>query len=377
MSEYSLIFTMKKKVMYIFLGILGMLVLFGFTYAKTSPQMGGKAQSFDSPNYQDGMFQNLVPTSLSSTSEEHSMLSSTYDFFFNKDENSFPKDSLPTLPFDKDSLADQAADDIILTWLGHSTALIHSNGTTILTDPVLQESRLPPLYMGPKPFPYEHTYSVKNLPKIDIVLISHDHYDHLDMKTVKELKDATFFVPLGIKAHLLRWDIAEENIYELDWYEERDFSENLKLILTPARHFSGRSFSQNTTLWGSWVIQIQDKNIYFGGDSGYFEEFKNIGKNYGPFDVAMLDVGQYDPAWQQIHMLPEEAVQASIDLNAKAMLPIHNSKYVLSLHSWFEPLERASTEAEKQEISITTPQIGETFLLSKNLPNKKWWTPDN
>lgn len=352
----------------IILVLVGAVLLFVIVYANTSPQMGGKSLKYDSPNYKDGKFKNLIPTPM--YPENHSLIKIIYDAFFSKSKEAYPNMSLPTSKINHELIKN--TEDITVTWLGHSTTLITSKGLIILTDPVLNNKRLPPLHLGLKPFPYSTNYEVNDLPKIDIVLISHDHYDHLDMETIKKIKDSMFFVPLGVKSHLVGWGVDEKNIYELDWYDKKSFPD-IDLIFAPARHFSGRGlFNKDKTLWGSWIIKSKNKTLYFGGDSGYFNEFKKIGKEYGPFDLVMLDTGQYNKAWPLGHMFPEEVIQASVDLDAKAVLPIHNSKYVLAMHSWYEPFERLVKAAKGEKIKIMTPRIGETVKVS-DFQNSFWW----
>ena len=358
--------------MYIVLGLIATIILLIIYYQNFNPQSWGKNLKYDSKYYNNGKFENLVNTSLS-TGDKNMMLV-MYEFIFKKNPEAFPLNTIQTQEINRKLLKNLKADQIAITWLGHSTSLIVTESVTIITDPVLHSKNISPMYMGPKKFPYSNNYEFKNLPKVDIVLISHDHYDHLDMDSIIKLKDSIFYVPLGIKAHLLRWGIEEKNVYEMDWYEEFNYSENLKLVLTPARHFSGRGiFNRDSTLWGSWVIDLSNRRVYFGGDSGYFGEFKRIGEHYGPFDLVLLDTGQYNPSWQSVHMLPNEAVQASIDLKANALLTIHNSKYILSNHSWFEPLEKVEKEAKKKGVKLVTPRIGQTFLVDENMPQERWW----
>ena len=350
-----------------------LILVVAFLYTMFSPQMGARNGGYSfSLNFIDGKFKNLVDTSM--TSGDGSMVVSMYEFFFKKHEDVFPKETIQTEEVDLKLLSNLKEGEVAVAWLGNSTVLIKTKDITILTDPVLNGKRVPPLHLGPKPFPYSTTYDIDNLPKVDVVLISHDHYDHLDMETIKKLKDKKFFVPLGVKEHLVHWGVDESNITELDWYAEKEYSEGATIALTPTRHFSGRGLlDRNSTLWGAWVLQLGGKKLYFGGDSGYFEEFKKVGEKYGPFDLAFLDTGQYDVSWQLVHMLPEEGVQAALDLQAKAMLPIHNSKYILSKHAWYEPLERVTAAAQKNNVNVTTPRIGKTFLLDDDLPTTKWW----
>jgi len=362
----------RKMILITLLSLIGIIVVMASLYLNFSPQVGGESSQHDSKNFKGKTFQNLVSTPL--YGENQSFFKVIYEFIFKKSKKATPNSALPTLKIDKEALKNVQQDQVSVTWLGHSTNLIVSNDTVIITDPILHNKRIPPMEMGPKPFPYEHYYRLENLPKIDVVLISHDHYDHLDMQTVKQLKDSIFYVPLGVKAHLLRWGVQENNIVELDWYQDHTFSNNLKFTFTPARHFSGRGlFDRNKTLWGSWVIRINDKRIFFGGDSGYFEVFKTIGDKYGPFDMAMLDTGQYNKAWQNVHMMPQEVVQATMDLKTKTFMPIHNSKYSLALHAWYGPLEDVTKEAVTKGIHVTTPKIGQSFLLDRELPTIRWW----
>ena len=358
-----------KLLSLLILGFVISILVSGTLFVNLSQQVGGEAGTYDSPNYRDEKFQNLIPTSISA--QNSSFFSNLADYMVDDSQRS-PKTVLPTKKFQLEPLV---SDEISITWFGHSTLLIRSQNVTILTDPIFGEQNTDPLFFGPTPFSFEHRYALNNLPPIDYVLISHDHYDHLDMATIKDLKDSKFYVPLGVKSHLLRWGLAEENIQEFDWYEETKISDHLDIALTPAQHFSGRSlFDGDATLWGSWVINLNNQSLFFSGDSGYTEEFVEIGERYGPFDIAFLESGQYNLAWQDIHMFPAEVVQAGIDLNASIILPIHNSKYELSLHPWKEPLEKVSAEGERRNLSVATPMIGETFILGDSIPNDAWWT---
>ena len=218
--------------------------------------------------------------------------------------------------------------------------------------------------------------SVKDLPEIDAVLITHDHYDHLDYRTIKQLKGKVehYFVPLGVASHLISWGVDEKIITELDWWEEVKYKD-LTLVSTPAQHFSGRGLMDKfSTLWMSWVIKGKKHNIYFSGDSGYFDGFKQIGKKYGPFDLTMIECGQYSEIWPNLHLFPEYTVQAHLDLRGKVLLPLHWGTLLLSpSHDWDEPLERLFKKAEELDIQLTTPMIGQTILLDSEYSNSKWW----
>ena len=330
---------------------------------------GGDPQKYDSPNYKDDKFVNLQPTEMGS--DENASFWETLGQYMKSDDYRSPNIKLPSEPF---SLEDLEDGEVSITWLGHSTIFIRSNDVTLITDPVFGDHGAGPLSLGPRPFAYENTYSIEQLPEIDYVFISHDHYDHLDMKTAKYLKNSQFFVPLGVKSHLLVWGIDEDNIQEFDWYDEVEISSDLNAVMTPARHFSGRGiFNGDSTLWASWVLNLHDENIYFSGDTGYMEEFAEIGERYGPFDIAFLESGQYNIAWKEIHMMPDEVVKAGLDLKADVILPIHNSKYELALHRWDEPLEKVSTIGFENNLTVATPLIGQNFVLGDPVPMDAWW----
>ena len=341
------------------------ILLSATAFLNLSPQVGGDPGSYDSPNYYDGKFNNLNETSVSTGSFFGTLL----DYMVGDDDRN-PDIVLPTKEYQNIPLNQS---DVSITWFGHSTILIQSHNTTILMDPILGDGELDPLIFGPSPFAYEHTYDTEDLPQVDYVFISHDHYDHLDMGTIQSLAGAEFFVPLGVKSHLTTWDIPSEDVIEFDWYDEYNVSSELFIALTPSQHFSGRGLSGDNTLWGSWVLEFNGHKIFFSGDSGYSEEYAEIGDKYGPFDIAIIEAGQYNEAWSSIHMFPEQSVQASIDLEASTILPIHNTKYVLSLHKWNAPLERVTAAGELLNQTVSTPYIGESFVLGGENPDYRWW----
>ena len=341
------------------------ILLSATAFLNLSPQVGGDPGSYDSPNYYDGKFNNLNETSVSTGSFFGTLL----DYMVGDDDRN-PDIVLPTKEYQNIPLNQS---DVSITWFGHSTILIQSHNTTILMDPILGDGELDPLIFGPSPFAYEYTYDTEDLPQVDYVFISHDHYDHLDMGTIQSLAGAEFFVPLGVKSHLTTWDIPSENVIEFDWYDEYNVSSELFIALTPSQHFSGRGLSGDNTLWGSWVLDFNGHKIFFSGDSGYSEEYAEIGDKYGPFDIAIIEAGQYNEAWSSIHMFPEQSVQASIDLEASTILPIHNTKYVLSLHKWNAPLERVTAAGELLNQTVSTPYIGESFVLGGENPDYRWW----
>lgn len=262
-----------------------------------------------------------------------------------------------------------------ITWFGHSAIYLEIDGLKILIDPMLGQyaSPIPPAV---KRFSKELPLEINDFPEIDLVLLSHDHYDHLDYKSILKLKSKVqyWYTPLGVGSHLKRWGVESDKIKELDWWNEINFS-SLDLAFTPNKHFSGRKTNdRNKTLWGSWVIKGKKDNIYFSSDSGYWSGFKRIGEKYGPFDFAMIECGQYNHLWRENHMFPEETVQAFRDLNAKKMMPIHWGAFSLAPHDWRDPVERmwaSATEKEKRNISL--PKIGQSIILDEEYPQSLWW----
>lgn len=279
------------------------------------------------------------------------------------------------LPEVKPDLADflKRSDYLKFIWLGHSSILMNLDNRTILIDPVLGKSA--------SPFDFLVTrfqapvLKVDELPMIDTIIISHDHYDHLDKSTIKYFvnKATRFIVPLGVGKHLTDWGIQPSRITELNWGETITQNE-ISFTATPAQHFSGRSlFDRNETLWASWVIAGKEDKIFFSGDSGYGDHFKEIGKRYGPFDIAFIENGQYNERWPDVHMQPEETLQAQIDVDAKFLVPIHWGMFDLSLHHWAEPIERTYKIAKAWDIPIITPRLGEIVNTGKPFQNKPWW----
>lgn len=347
------------------------------------PTFGGKpdakslAKMQASTHYNGEIFINLEPTSSQLKDidpKDDKAQSGIWSIFF-PPEGKHPKEPLPTEKMDKKHL--QNGDFV---WLGHSSVLFKTDGKTLLTDPVYHNAS--PLPYTIKPYAMTNPPTIDELPIIDAVLISHDHYDHLDYRGIQKMnhKVKHFYVPLGVKAHLQRWGVSDDKITELDWYEQRTMQgkkgSQIELILTPSRHFSGRNFStRNTTLWASWVVKSPSVSLFFSGDSGYGKHYAEIGERFGPFDIALMEDGQYNKRWEDIHMLPEQTVQASLDLDAKHVLPVHWGKFDLSLHPWEEPIERFLAAAEKQNFIALTPKIGQRFNLD-NPPtptNSRWW----
>lgn len=280
--------------------------------------------------------------------------------------------SVPLREVDIDVLQKTSSDAVYR--LGHSSMLLKLNNQIWLTDPVFSERASPVQWMGPKRF-HPVPIEVKRLTKIKGVIISHDHYDHLDKASIQLLNDRVehFIVPLGVDKHLLEWGVPKTKIHALDWWQELNI-DGVQLVATPAQHFSGRGvFDSNHTLWASWVIKTQQHSLFFSGDSGYFDGFKLIGERYGPFDLTMMETGAYDKDWADIHMLPEQSVQAHLDLNGRVLLPVHNGTFDLALHPWYEPFARLAVAAVTHNVEIATPVMGEKVLLNQPRENQSWW----
>lgn len=345
---------------YILLPIL-FIVASVFLFMNFAPQIGGSSKGDrmkrieNSPQYKDGKFVNQIETNMN-TGEE-SMFKTMMKFFKGVD-NSSPRDPLVTEPVNRVFSSDKKG--LQMMWFGHSTLLAQFDGVKFITDPVFSERTSPVSFAGTKAFDYMPKYNLEDLPEIDYVLITHDHYDHLDYKSINFLKDKvkTFVVPLGVAAHLIHWGIIEEKIIELDWHEHVVLS-GVKVTMTPSRHFSGRGLTnRNSTLWCSYVVEKDSNKVYFSGDSGYGPHFKEIGEQYGPFDYCFMECGQYNKSWANIHMMPEETAQAFVDLKGTHLIPIHWAKFALSLHSWTEPIERLSKKADELKVSVNLPPVG-------------------
>lgn len=259
-------------------------------------------------------------------------------------------------------------------WFGHSVLLFQINGKNILLDPMFGPDTTPVGPLSSKRFSKENLEIIDQLPKIDLVLFTHDHYDHLDYESMKLLKSKVnnYLVPLGFSRHLKFWGIPDSQIKEVDWWEETLFHE-IKITFTPSRHYSGRGlFDRAKSLWGGWVFQSKDQSIYVSGDGGYGKHFKEVGEKFGPFDWGFMESGQYNKRWHKMHMYPEEAIQAAKDSKVKLAIPIHWGAFELALHPWKEPVERFVKEADKQAQEICLPELGEMVEM-KLEPGKNLW----
>lgn len=284
----------------------------------------------------------------------------------------YPKATIPVVKTDLKLLP---TDQPQVIWFGHSSYLLVLEGKHILVDPVFSDRPSPLQFIGTKSFA-GRIYAPSDFPFIDLLLLTHDHYDHLDYGSIIQLKSNVkkIVAPLGVGAHLEHWGIDAARITEFDWWEGAEVLDEIHLTATPARHFSGRGLIRNKTLWTSYVLQTPHQKIFVGGDSGYDTTFKTIGEKFGSFDLAILECGQYDRQWPNIHMMPEETVQASIDLNARVLMPVHWGKFVLSNHAWKDPIDRAWQKAGLLNVNVTTPRIGEPVMLKESLPATTWWS---
>lgn len=324
-----------------------------------------------SPQYGKGSFQNqsLTPQLTGGVS----LFTVIRDFLFGKHERKEPDRVLPSVKRELKAMPPSAQPE--LTWFGHSSYLLQVNELNILVDPVFSERTSPVQYAGTKAFAGSNVYTAADMPAIDILLITHDHYDHLDYGTIMQLKDRVklFVTSLGVGAHLEHWGIPANKIRELDWWESTEITTDTRFTATPSRHFSGRGFKRNQTLWSSFVLTTGSYHIYLGGDSGYDEHFKAIGERFGPFDLAILEDGQYNVYWANIHMMPEETAQAAVDLKAKLLFPVHWGKFALATHPWDESIQRVLKQSEALSVKVITPQIGERIVLDDSHSYAHWW----
>lgn len=319
------------------------------------------------PNYQNGAFDNLEPTP--ALAEGVTYRDIIRAFFFTKKVRNVPQDSIPVVKTDLHTLP---ADSNLYVWFGHSSYFIQLDGKKILVDPVFSKYATP-IRINVRAFNSTYNYTVQDMPEIDILFITHDHWDHLDYNTFMKLKHKVKHIVtgLGVGAHLEKWGYPTHQITELYWGDSVEL-EGMQITSTTARHFSGRTFKRNTTLWSSFVLN-GSKKLFLGGDSGYGKHFKNIGQQYGPFDFAILENGQYNEMWHNIHMMPEEVVTATQDLQATHLIPVHSGKFPLAHHAWDEPFIRVTKAAQESHVELITPKIGQLVYMDSIASNTAWW----
>ncbi|WP_187367229.1 MBL fold metallo-hydrolase [Massilia mucilaginosa] len=330
---------------------------------------GSPAPHHPSPQFSDGKFRNPVPMYKQSPAQ---LARLTWTFLTGKNKDTVPSGAIPVQALTRAQLL--AAPDNTLFRLGHSTLLLKLDNAFYLTDPVFSKRASPVQWAGPARF-HQPPISIEELPPLKAVILSHDHYDHLDHASVLALAAKTehFLTPLGVGDRLVAWGIDAAKVTQLDWWQERKVGK-VRLVATPAQHFSGRSLSDgNSTLWASWVFVHKDLRVFFSGDTGYFDGFKAIGNKFGPFDVTMLETGAYDKQWPDVHMEPEQTLQAFLDLKGKWLMPVHNGTFDLSLHPWHEPFDRIAALASARGVPLTTPEMGQALDLNNPAPGQAWW----
>jgi len=323
-----------------------------------------------SPHFKDGKFHNIHHTP--ELTEGNTMLSVTIDFLFNKAPRRRPVDVIPSI---KTDIKNISVSEDVLIWFGHSSYYMQLDGKRFLVDPVFS-GNASPIPGTNTSFKGTDIYTVDDLPEIDYLIISHDHYDHVDYETLGKLKEKTRQVicGLGVGSHFEYWGYPQDIIHEKDWNETIALDSGFTIYTTTARHFSGRGFSRNNTLWMSYVLETPSMKVYIGGDSGYDTHYAEIGKKYGPIDIAVVENGQYDLKWKYIHNLPEEVLQAAVDLKARRMFPVHSSKFLMANHPWDEPLSKVTELNRRYNVPLITPIIGEIVYVKDSTQQfSRWW----
>ena len=361
---------MLSRFIILLLAIVSLTLVSG--YVSADNHMNRKTESHQSikPVMSEKKYENWIPTEMLA---DGNYISVTWEWI-KGGERTTPKGDIPVVVLNRKSFPETIHKGLAFWWLSHSSVLLDISGCRILIDPVFSK------YASPIPL-FVKRYSkspirAENLPAIDVVLITHDHYDHLDKNVVKILsrQGAYFLVPEGVGGHLRDWGIPETQMEALTWWQQTRYK-NVSLTCVPARHFSGRGlFDRDKTLWSGWVIQSNAKSVYCSGDTGYADHFKAIGEAYGPFDLTIIKVGAYGKQWPHIHINPEEAVQAHMELKGKVLLPVHWSTFNLALHPWKDPIIRTVKAAKENNVRLTTPLIGERVDMESPIKNKDWWT---
>jgi len=352
----------------------------GVYFALKLPVFGGHPSAEDRKRFENssafnvskGKFENRRPELI------EKMRASSLSFellmeWFSEREGAKPASMLPEQVPDLREF-EKPAEQTKLIWLGHSTFLLNIDGTIVLVDPVFSGYASPVSFTAKRFQP--SVLSLEALPEIDVVLISHDHYDHLDQSSIEYFskKQTLIISPLGVGVHLKRWGIPADRIIEKDWWETHTFN-GIEFIATPAQHFSGRDgFNNDETLWASWIVNSTQSRLFYSGDSGYDIHFKQIGERYGPFDLSIMENGQYDKAWSAVHMFPAETLQAHLDVNAEYLMPVHWGMYELAFHTWYEPVDTLFRLAREKDVTLVTPILGQVIVLNNSIKTEQWWS---
>ena len=358
--------------------VVSFVIVGSILFLKHWPSFGGtisgerlkRAQA--SSHYQDGKFTNTLPHPALEISDVWGYLK---EQFFGV-QIRVPQSAIPVSAISPASLQTQPAPGLRVIWLGHSSVYIELDGLRLLIDPVFSGYASPFDGIGPKRF-HPPPIVITDLPEIDAVIISHDHYDHLDMRTIQYLssKETHFFVPLGVGAHLDEWEVPESQITELDWWESTEVK-SLKIVCTPAQHYSSRGiFDYKNTLWSSWSIIGSENRVFYSGDTGFSNHFQEIGDQLGPFDLSIIKIGQYGPgaSWIYSHMDPEQAIDSHLAVQARRLLPVSWGTFNIAFHDWDEPIKRAIKAAKEQNVDIFTPRVGETVIMDEPFSSLDWW----
>jgi len=321
-----------------------------------------------SPQFRDGAFRNTVPGSTVPPGSGKK----AFREWRSGGQRRQPTDAIPLAA--PTELGARSPDGLDITWYGHASTLVDIEGRRVLLDPVWSNRCSPFSFIGPRRL-HPPPVALGELPELDAIVISHDHYDHLDMATVKALaakQSAPFLVPLGVGAHLDRWGVPADRIVELDWDESTTIG-GVRFTVTAARHFSGRSLNRDQTLWGSWVVAGPTRRVFYTGDSGYFDGYARIGAAHGPFDASLVQIGAYSDGWPDIHMTPEDAVTAHLDLGGGLLIPVHWCTFVLAFHAWREPADRLWREAKERAVTLAVPRPGERIDVDNPAEVDGWW----
>ncbi len=366
---------MKRKWLWFF-GLLTLSVGTITALALNSPALGGNisGQRLErleaSSQYRDGAFVNIEPQASTKLTWDY-----LYEQFFG-DQVRVPPSEIPVVPINPDDLSRPPTPGLRVIWIGHAGAMVEIDGQRLLFDPVFSEYASPVQFAGPKRF-HPPPIALDDLDHIDGVIISHDHYDHLDMATTRHLatKGTQFFVPLGVGAHLEAWGVPDAQINEMDWWEAITLGA-VTINSTPNRHYSGRGLTDyKATLWSSWSLIGTQHRVFYSGDTGYSKLFKEIGRRMGPFDLSIIKVGAYGPgaSWVDVHMSPEDAVRVHLEIKGKQMLPVHWGTFNMGIHAWDEPIRRTTIAAKAQGVDLLTPRIGELVTVGEPIVSTRWW----